>query len=136
MRLFGVVCLLMLFPLLLLGNTISVHVKGLVCPSCAIGITKHLSKTKKVKKVTLDVQTSYTHIILLKNKQINDINIDFTEAKRLGADYALKQNPRQRLAVRRKRNEKHVVLVAFCRMQWRLCAQVPQPHSGIASTRG
>ena len=75
MRLFGVVCLLMLFPLLLLGSTISVHVKGLVCPSCAIGITKHLSKTKKVKTVTLDVQTSYTHIILLKNKTLSDAEI-------------------------------------------------------------
>jgi len=74
MRLFGVVCLLMLFPLLLLGS-ISVHVKGLVCPSCAIGITKHLSKTKKVKTVTLDVQTSYTHIILLKNKTLSDAEI-------------------------------------------------------------
>lgn len=75
MRLFGVVCLLMLFPLLLLGNTISVHVKGLVCPSCAIGITKHLSKTKKVKAVTLDVHKQYTYIILLKNKTLSDAEI-------------------------------------------------------------
>lgn len=75
MRLFNVVCLLMMFPLLLLGNTISVHVKGLVCHSCAIGITKHLSKTNKIKKVTLNVQTSYTHIILLKNKTLSDAEI-------------------------------------------------------------
>jgi len=75
MRLFGVVCSLMLFPLLLLGSTISVHVKGLVCPSCAIGITKHLSKTKKVKTVTLDVHKQYTYIILLKNKTLSDAEI-------------------------------------------------------------
>jgi len=75
MRLFGVICSLMLFPLLLLGNTISVHVKGLVCPSCAIGITKHLSKTKKVKTVTLDVHKQYTYIILLKNKTLSDFEI-------------------------------------------------------------
>ena len=75
MRLFSIICLLLMFPLLLLGNTISVHVKGLVCPSCAIGITKHLSKTKKVKTVTLDVQTSYTHIMLLENKTLSDAEI-------------------------------------------------------------
>lgn len=75
MRLFNVVCLMLMFPLLLLGNTVSVHVKGLVCPSCAIGITKHLLKTKKVKTVTLDVQTSYTHIMLLKNKTLSDTEI-------------------------------------------------------------
>ena len=74
MRLFSIICLL-LFPLLLLGNTISVHVKGLVCPSCAIGITKHLSNTNKIKTVTLNVQTSYTHIILLKNKTLSDVEI-------------------------------------------------------------
>ena len=75
MRLFSIICLLLMFPLLLLGNTISVHVKGLVCPSCAIGITKHLSNTNKVKTVTLNVQTSYTHIILLKNKTLSDVEI-------------------------------------------------------------
>lgn len=75
MRLFSIICLLLMFPLLLLGNTISVHVKGLVCPSCAIGITKHLLKTNKIKKVTLNVQTSYTHIILLKNKTLSDVEI-------------------------------------------------------------
>ena len=75
MRLFGVVCSLMLFPLLLLGSTISVHVEGLVCPSCAIGITKHLSKTKKVKTVTLDVHEQLTIITELKNKTITDTEI-------------------------------------------------------------
>lgn len=75
MRLFNVVCLLMLFPLLLLGSTISVHVKGLVCPSCSIGIKKNLMKTNKVKTVTLNVQTSYTHIMLLKNKTLSDAEI-------------------------------------------------------------
>jgi cation transport ATPase len=64
-----------MFPLWLLGNTISVHVKGLVCPSCSIGITKHLMKTKKVDNVTLNVQTSYTHIILLNNKTLSDAEI-------------------------------------------------------------
>lgn len=75
MRLFNVVCLLMLFPLLLLGSTISVHVKGLVCSSCSIGIKKNLMKTNKVKTVTLNVQTSYTHIMLLKNKKLSDAEI-------------------------------------------------------------
>ena len=75
MRLFGVVCSLMLFPLLLLGSTISVHVKGLVCPSCAIGITKHLKRTKQVETVTIDVQTQYTFITLVKNKTLSDAKI-------------------------------------------------------------
>ena len=75
MRLFGVVCSLVLFPLLLLGRTISVHVEGLVCPSCAIGITKHLSKTKKVKTVTLDVHKQYTYITVIKNRNLSDKEI-------------------------------------------------------------
>lgn len=32
-------------------------------------------KTNKVKTVTLNVQTSYTHIMLLKNKTLSDAEI-------------------------------------------------------------
>ena len=32
-------------------------------------------KTNKVKTVTLNVQTSYTHIMLLKNKKLSDAEI-------------------------------------------------------------
>lgn len=75
MRLFSVICLFLLFPLLLLGNPISVHVKGLVCPSCAIGIKRHLIKTKKVNTIKFDVHKQYTYITVLKNKKLSDAEI-------------------------------------------------------------
>jgi copper chaperone CopZ len=75
MRLFSVICLFLLFPLLLLGNPISVHVKGLVCPSCAIGIKRHLMKTKKVDTIKFDTKKQYTYITVLKNKKLTDAEI-------------------------------------------------------------
>jgi len=75
MRLFSVICLFLLFPLLLLGNPISVHVKGLVCPSCAIGIKRHLMKTKKVDTIKFDVHKQYTYITVRKNKKLTDAEI-------------------------------------------------------------
>jgi copper chaperone CopZ len=59
----------------LLGNPISVHVKGLVCPSCAIGIKRHLMKTKKVDTIKFDVHKQYTYITILKNKKLSDAEI-------------------------------------------------------------
>ena len=75
MRLFSVICLFLLFPLLLLGNPISVHVKGLVCPSCAIGIKRHLMKTKKVDTIKFDTKKQYTYITVLKKKKLTDAEI-------------------------------------------------------------
>ena len=75
MRLFSVICLFLLFPLLLLGNPISVHVKGLVCPSCAMGIKRHLMKTKKVDTIKFDTKKQYTYITVLKNKKLSDTEI-------------------------------------------------------------
>ena len=75
MLLFSVICLFLLFPLLLLGNPISVHVKGLVCPSCAIGIKRHLMKTKKVDTIKFDTKKQYTYITVLKNKKLSDTEI-------------------------------------------------------------
>ena len=76
MRLFSVICLFLLFPLLLLGNPISVHVKGLVCPSCAIGIKRHLMKTKKVDTIKFDTKKQYTYITILKNMKLSDAEIE------------------------------------------------------------
>ena len=60
---------------MLFGGTITVNVKGLICPSCAIGIKKHLGKTKKVKSVKLDINKQLTIITELKDKTITDKEI-------------------------------------------------------------
>ncbi len=75
MRLFSIICLFLLFPLWLLGNPVSVHVKGLVCPSCAIGIKRHLLKTKQVDTITFDVKAQFAYITLLSNKSLSDAEI-------------------------------------------------------------
>ena len=70
----GLLCLLIL-PSILLGGNLVVNVKGLVCPSCAYGIKKHLTKTKKVDTVKLDVTDQLVYISELKNKTLTDKEI-------------------------------------------------------------
>ena len=60
---------------MLFGGTITVNVNGLICPSCAIGIKKHLGKTKKVKSVKLDINKQLTIITELKDKSLTDKEI-------------------------------------------------------------
>ena len=62
--------LLMILPTLVLG-VIKVNVKGLVCPSCAYGIKKHLIKTKKVETIKLDVHKQLVYIHVLKGKDLS-----------------------------------------------------------------
>ena len=69
------ILLLLLIPMMLFGGIVTVNVKGLICPSCAIGIKKHLDKTKKVKSIKLDIEKQQTIITELKNKQLSDAEI-------------------------------------------------------------
>tara|TARA_B100001248_G_C26988072_1_gene277758 strand:+ start:223 stop:501 length:279 start_codon:yes stop_codon:yes gene_type:complete len=69
------ILLLLLIPNMLFGGIVTVNVKGLICPSCAIGIKKHLDKTKKVKSIKLDIEKQQTIITELKNKTITDKEI-------------------------------------------------------------
>ena len=69
------ILLLLFIPMMLFGGTITVNVKGLICPSCAIGIKKHLDKTKKVKSIKLDINKQLTIITELKDKTITDKEI-------------------------------------------------------------
>ena len=69
------ILLLLLIPMMLFGGIVTVNVKGLICPSCAIGIKKHLDKTKKVKSIKLDIEKQQTIITELKNKIITDNEI-------------------------------------------------------------
>ena len=69
------ITLLLFVPIMLFGGTVTVNVKGLICPSCAIGIKKHLGKTKKVKSVKLDINKQLTIITELKDKTITDKEI-------------------------------------------------------------
>jgi copper chaperone CopZ len=54
------------------AQIIDATIKGLVCPSCAIGIKKQLNKTKKVEKVKLDIEKEVAHIYLIKGKTLTD----------------------------------------------------------------
>ena len=67
--------LLLFVPIMLFGGIVTVNVKGLICPSCAIGIKKHLDKTKKVKSIKLDIEKQQTIITELENKTITDKEI-------------------------------------------------------------
>ena len=69
------ILLLLLIPMMLFGGIVKVNVKGLICPSCAIGIKKHLDKTMKVKSIKLDIEKQQTIITELKNKTITDKEI-------------------------------------------------------------
>lgn len=69
------ILLLLLIPNMLFGGIVTVNVKGLICPSCAIGIKKHLDKTKKVKSIKLDIEKQQTIITELENKTITDKEI-------------------------------------------------------------
>ena len=62
--------------MMLFGGIVTVNVKGLICPSCAIGIKKHLDKTKKVKSIKLDINKQLTIITELKDKTITDKEIE------------------------------------------------------------
>ena len=66
--------LLLLLPSILFG-VIEVKVIGLICPSCAIGIKKHLLKTKKVDKTEFNAGLQTVYIHLLKNKTLTDKEI-------------------------------------------------------------
>ena len=57
------------------AEIIDAKIKGLVCPSCAIGIKKHLNKTKKVYKVEFDIKKETAHIYLIKGKTLTDKEI-------------------------------------------------------------
>ena len=67
--------LLLLIPQLLFATDIVVNIKGLVCPSCAIGVKKKLIKTNKVKKVTLNIKNETAIIYLIENKNLSDKEI-------------------------------------------------------------
>ena len=75
MRLIQCICLFLLIPTILFGGNLVVNVKGLICPSCAIGIKKHLNKTKKVKLVKLDINKQLAIITELKDKTLTDTEI-------------------------------------------------------------
>ena len=66
--------LLTLIPVVLLGE-VRVKIKGLVCPSCAIGIKKHLFKTNKVDTVTFNVDKQLAYIYCNKDKYLTDKEI-------------------------------------------------------------
>lgn len=67
--------LFLFLPLVMFGDTIVVNVKGLVCPTCAIGIKKNLYNTKKVKTVDLDIIKQQVKINVLPNKFLSDMEI-------------------------------------------------------------
>ena len=67
--------LLLFIPQLLFATDIVVNIKGLVCPSCAIGIRKKLIKTNKVKKITLNIKNETATIYLIENKNLSDKEI-------------------------------------------------------------
>ena len=69
------ILLLILFPMMLFGGNVIVNVKGLICPSCGIGVKVHLIKTQKVKEVLLDVNNQQAIITELKNKTITNTEI-------------------------------------------------------------
>ncbi len=69
------ILLLILFPMMLFGGNVIVNVKGLICPSCGIGVKVHLIKTQKVKEVVLDTNNQRAVITELKNKTITDTEI-------------------------------------------------------------
>ena len=64
-----------MIPTILFGGNFVVNVKGLVCPSCAIGIKRHLAKTKKVDIVKLDVDKQLVFITERKGKTLTDKEI-------------------------------------------------------------
>ena len=66
---------LLLIPQILFATDIIVNIKGLVCPSCAIGVNKNLIKTNKVKKVTLNIKNETATIYLIENKNLSDKEI-------------------------------------------------------------
>jgi hypothetical protein len=66
---------MMFIPIMLFGGNVIVNVKGLICPSCGIGVKVHLIKTLKVKEVFLDVNNQQAIITELKNKTITDTEI-------------------------------------------------------------
>lgn len=70
------ILLLLLVPMMLFGGIVIVDVKGLICPSCGIGVKVHLIKTQKVKEVILDVNNQRAIITELKNKTITDKEIN------------------------------------------------------------
>tara|TARA_Y100000592_G_scaffold88828_1_gene145191 strand:- start:9 stop:284 length:276 start_codon:yes stop_codon:yes gene_type:complete len=66
---------LLLVPQIVFATDIIVNIKGLVCPSCAIGVKKKLIKTNKVKKVTLNIKNETAIIYLIENKNLSDKEI-------------------------------------------------------------
>ena len=69
------ITVLLLVPQILFATDIVVNIKGLVCPSCAIGVKKNLIKTNKVKKITLNIENETATIYLIKNKNLSNKEI-------------------------------------------------------------
>lgn len=63
-------------PVISFGGDITVNVRGLVCPSCGVGIKKHLKKTKKVDKVKFNINSQLVYIVELKNQTLTDKEIN------------------------------------------------------------
>ena len=63
----------LMIPCVVFANDITINIKGLVCPTCAIGIKKNFIKTKKVESVKLDIKNQQAHVTeLLSYKLTND----------------------------------------------------------------
>ena len=48
--------ILLMLPAILFADKVVVNVKGLVCPTCAIGVKKYLHNTKKTVLKTIFVK--------------------------------------------------------------------------------
>lgn len=69
------IILLLILPAILFADKVVVNVKGLVCPTCAIGIKKYLHNTKKVKDVKLNINKQQVEMIELTDKKITNKEI-------------------------------------------------------------
>lgn len=58
-----------------MSGDIVANIKGLVCKSCGTGIKIHLLKTKKVKKVTLDINNQLALITTIEGKRLTSAEI-------------------------------------------------------------
>lgn len=69
------IILLLILPAILFADKVVVNVKGLVCPTCAIGIKKYLHNTKKVKSVKLNINKQQVEMVELADKKITNKEI-------------------------------------------------------------
>ena len=61
-----------MLPCVMFANDITINIKGLVCPTCAIGIKKNFIKTKKVESVKLDIKNQQAHIVKIPPHKLTD----------------------------------------------------------------